>query len=103
MNFAECLGAADNFCPVSQVCRRFEPLPQVMRNVRYRSGRPLEVPHVRAAIESANKRLDGRGRLVVRPSGTEPVIRVMAEGDDPAVVEQIVADIVGALTEAAVA
>jgi phosphoglucosamine mutase len=89
--------------PVSEVCRRFEPLPQVQRNVRYRSGRPLEAAHVRAAIDGATARLNGHGRLVVRPSGTEPVIRVMAEGDDPVVVEQVVDDIIGALTDAAAA
>jgi len=87
--------------PVSEVCRRFEPLPQVLRNVRYRSGRPLEVPQVRTVIEGATTRLNGSGRLVVRPSGTEPVIRVMAEGDDPALIEEIVDEIAGALTEAA--
>jgi phosphoglucosamine mutase len=89
--------------PVSEVCRRFEPLPQLLRNVRYRTGRPLEAPHVRAAIDAATSRLNGNGRLVIRPSGTEPVIRVMAEGDDPIVVEQVVDDIVVALTEAAAA
>jgi phosphoglucosamine mutase len=89
--------------PVSEVCRRFEPLAQVLRNVRYRSGRPLEAPHVIAVIESAKARLAGSGRLLVRPSGTEPVIRVMAEGDDSALVEQIVDEIVGAVTEAVAA
>lgn len=89
--------------PVSEVCRRFEPLAQILRNVRYRTGRPLEAPPVMAAIEGATAKLNGNGRLLVRPSGTEPVIRVMAEGDDPALVEQVVDDIVGALTEAAAA
>jgi len=89
--------------PVSEVCRRFEPLPQVMRNIRYRSGRPLEMPQVRAAIEGATARLNGNGRLVVRPSGTEPVIRVMAEGDDLGLIEEIADQIAGAVTEAAAA
>jgi phosphoglucosamine mutase len=89
--------------PVSEVCRRFDPLPQIQRNVRYRTGRPLEAPHVRAAIEHGEARLQGRGRLVIRPSGTEPVIRVMAEGDDRASLEQVVEDIVAALSEAAAA
>ena len=89
--------------PVSEVCRRFEPLAQVLRNVRFRSGRPLEAPRVIAAMEAAKAKLDGTGRLLVRPSGTEPVIRVMAEGDDPALVEQVVDDIIGALNEAAAA
>ena len=88
---------------VSEICHRFEPLPQVLRNVRYRSERPLEAAPVQAAIAGATAKLSGRGRLVIRPSGTEPVIRVMAEGDDPLVIEQVVDDIVGALTKAAAA
>jgi phosphoglucosamine mutase len=85
--------------PVSQVCHRFAALPQVLKNVRYRSGKPLENSKVRSAIEVAEQRLDGHGRLVVRPSGTEPVIRVMGEGDDKALVEEIVDHIVEALTD----
>jgi phosphoglucosamine mutase len=84
---------------VSQVCHRFTPLPQVLKNVRYRSGKPLENSDVRSAIEDAEQRLNGHGRLVVRPSGTEPVIRVMGEGDDKALVEEIVDNIVDALTD----
>jgi phosphoglucosamine mutase len=87
--------------PVSEVCHRFEALPQVIKNVRYRSGRPLESGAVAAAIEASKRRLEGRGRLVVRPSGTEPVIRVMGEGDDRELVEAAVDGIVAALTEAA--
>ena len=87
--------------PVSEICRRFEPLPQLLRNVRYKAGKPLESPHVQKAIDAGTARLNGNGRLLVRPSGTEPVIRVMAEGDDPIAVEQIVDEICGALTEAA--
>jgi phosphoglucosamine mutase len=89
--------------PVSEVCRKFEPVAQVMRNVRYRSGKPLEAPPVMKAIDGATARLNGNGRLVIRPSGTEPVIRVMAEGDDSALIEQLVDDIAGALTDAAAA
>src|ERR1700739_4570451 len=74
--------------PVSQVCHRFDPLPQIMKNVRYKSGKPLENAGVKSAIADAHKRLDGQGRLVVRPSGTEPVIRVMGEGDDKFLVEE---------------
>ncbi len=85
--------------PVSQVCHRFTPLPQVLKNVRYRSGKPLENAEVRSAIEDAEQRLNGHGRLVIRPSGTEPVIRVMGEGDDKALVEEIVDNIVDALTD----
>src|SRR5271157_497391 len=85
--------------PVSQVCHRFSALPQVLKNVRYRSGKPLENSQVRSAIEDAEQRLNGHGRLVIRPSGTEPVIRVMGEGDDKALLEEIVDNIVDALTD----
>jgi phosphoglucosamine mutase len=84
--------------PVSEVCHRFEPLPQILRNVRYRSGKPLDHSNVQTAIANAEKRLNGHGRLVVRPSGTEPVIRIMGEGDDKAMVEEVVDGIVDALT-----
>ena len=87
--------------PVSQVCRRFDPLPQVLKNVRYKKGRPLEDAKVRSAIKSAEQRLNGQGRLVIRPSGTEPVIRVMGEGDDKVLVEEVVDGIVEALTDVA--
>jgi phosphoglucosamine mutase len=85
--------------PTSQVCHRFEALPQVLKSVRYRSGKPLENSKVRSVIADAETRLNGHGRLVVRPSGTEPVIRVMGEGDDKAMVEEIVDGIVDALTD----
>ena len=87
--------------PVSQVCHRFDPLPQVMKNVRYKAGKPLENARVQTVIADATKRLDGQGRLVVRPSGTEPVIRVMGEGDDKVLVEEVVDGIVEALSQAA--
>ncbi len=87
--------------PVSKVCHRFDALPQVLKNVRYKSGKPLENAKVRTAIKQAQARLDGQGRLVVRPSGTEPVIRVMVEGDDKGLVEEVVDGIVQALTQAA--
>jgi len=87
--------------PVSKVCHRFDPLPQVLKNVRYKSGKPLENATVRSAIKEAEARLDGHGRLLVRPSGTEPVIRVMGEGDDKVLVEEVVDGIVDALTNAA--
>jgi phosphoglucosamine mutase len=87
--------------PVSQVCHRFAPLPQVMKNVRYRAGKPLEHARVRSAIAAAEQRLDGQGRLVVRPSGTEPVIRIMGEGDDRGLIEEVVDGIVEALAEVA--
>ena len=87
--------------PVSKVCHRFDPLPQVLKNVRYKSGKPLENAKVRTAIKQAQAKLNGQGRLVVRPSGTEPVIRVMVEGDDKGLVEEVVDGIVEALTQAA--
>src|SRR5256884_521706 len=87
--------------PVSQVCHRFEPLPQILRNVRYKAGKPLEHAQVLSAIATAERRLDGQGRLVVRPSGTEPVIRVMAEGDDKMLIEEIVDGVVDALADVA--
>ncbi len=87
--------------PVSEVCHRFEALPQVLKNVRYKNGKPMESAAVRSAIASAEKKLGVGGRLIVRPSGTEPVIRVMAEGDDKVLVEAAVDDVVDALTEVA--
>jgi phosphoglucosamine mutase len=87
--------------PVSEVCHRFEPLPQVMKNVRYASGKPLEDAKVKSAIAQAVARIDGQGRLVIRASGTEPVIRVMGEGEDKVLVEEIVDGIVDAVSRAA--
>ena len=89
--------------PVSEVCKRFDPLPQVLQNVRYANGRPLEDLRVAKAIEGAKARLGQAGRLVIRPSGTEPVIRVMAEGDDETLVHAVVGDIVDAVRAAAAA
>jgi phosphoglucosamine mutase len=86
---------------VSDLCHRFEPLPQVLKNVRYQKGKPLENAAVRSAIASAEKKLGRGGRLIVRPSGTEPVIRVMGEGDDKSLVEAVVDDVVEALTQVA--
>ena len=87
--------------PVSEVCHRFEPLPQILKNVRFRSGQPLAQDNVVTAIEDAKKRLGTGGRLVIRPSGTEPLIRVMGEGDNRDLVERVVDDVVEALTKAA--
>ncbi|PMU97577.1 phosphoglucosamine mutase, partial [Pseudomonas sp. GP01-A4] len=70
--------------PASELLHRFEPLPQLLKNVRFAGGKPLEAEAVKAVIAEAEAELKGKGRLVIRPSGTEPVIRVMAEGDDPA-------------------
>jgi phosphoglucosamine mutase len=84
--------------PVSKICHRFDPLPQVLKNVRYRGGKPLEAANVRSAIREAERRLNGHGRLIVRSSGTEPVIRVMGEGEDRVLVEEVVDGIVDALS-----
>lgn len=82
---------------VSEVCRRFDPVPQILKNVRFGGGTPLEKDSVQAVIENAQARLGNSGRLVIRPSGTEPLIRVMAEGDDPRMVEEVVDGICDAL------
>jgi phosphoglucosamine mutase len=88
--------------PMSALARQFEPVPQIMENVRFaKGGKPLENPTVQAAITSAEARLNGSGRVLVRPSGTEPLIRVMAEGDDEALVQQLVSEIAGAVKAAA--
>lgn len=83
--------------PVSEVCSQFEPIPQLLQNVRFSSGTPLEEVSVIEAIKEGESRLGTKGRLVIRPSGTEPLIRVMAEGDDKGLVEDVVSDIVGVL------
>ncbi len=87
--------------PVSEVCRRFEPVPQILRNVRYSEGKPLDDAKVKQAIADATATLGNSGRLVIRPSGTEPLIRIMAEGDDEPLIERIVSDIAGAVARAA--
>jgi phosphoglucosamine mutase len=69
--------------------------------VRYKAGKPMESAAVITAIASAEKKLGRGGRLLVRPSGTEPVIRVMGEGDDKALVEAAVDDVIEALTKVA--
>ena len=84
--------------PASEVCRKFEPVPQVLKNVRFSGGKPLESEPVKSLIEDARSRLGENGRLVIRPSGTEPLIRVMAEADDRVLVENVVNDIVDAIS-----
>jgi phosphoglucosamine mutase len=88
--------------PASELLRQFEPLPQLLKNVRFNGGsEPLEADSVRKRIAAAEAELEGRGRLVIRKSGTEPLIRVMAEGDDAALVERLVDDICEAVQSAA--
>jgi len=85
----------------SELLHLFDPVPQLLRNVRFSGGKPLSNERVRKVIADAEAQLSGRGRLVIRPSGTEPVIRVMAEGDDRAEVESVVGAICEAVAEAA--
>ena len=86
--------------PVSEVCHRFDPLPQFLKNVRAHRAL-LEEDHVQRAVNAGREKLGATGRLVIRPSGTEPVIRVMGEGDDRKVVEAVVDDICDALDQRA--
>ncbi|HPF77904.1 MAG TPA: phosphoglucosamine mutase [Alphaproteobacteria bacterium] len=79
--------------PASEVCKVFQPLPQLLKNVHYKGATPLEKQEVQSAIKGAEDKLNGSGRLLVRASGTEPLIRVMAEGDDAAMVESVVNDL----------
>ncbi len=87
--------------PASEVLHLFEPVPQLLRNVRYADGDPLNAATVQAAIAEATREIDGKGRILIRKSGTEPLIRVMAEGDDEAQVEAIVSRICDAVSEVA--
>jgi len=81
--------------PVSEICRSFEPYPQILKNVKYGSGDPLANDRVKAAIASGEQKLAETGRLLIRKSGTEPLIRVMGEGENIDLVNQVVDDIVG--------
>ncbi len=85
----------------SDVCRVFETLPQCLRNVRFGSGAPLDEKLVQQAIAEGELALGAGGHLVIRKSGTEPVIRVMAQGDDESLVGSVVAEIVGAIEQVA--
>jgi phosphoglucosamine mutase len=87
--------------PMSALARQFQPVPQKLENVRFTAGKPLESESVKAAIAEGTARLNGCGRVLVRASGTEPLIRVMAEGDDEKLVGQVVGEIAGAVREAA--
>ena len=76
--------------PASELLHMFEPVPQLLKNVRFNGGAPLDQEKVKAVIAGAESELGDRGRLVIRKSGTEPLIRVMAEGDDAEMVERLV-------------
>jgi phosphoglucosamine mutase len=87
--------------PASELLHLFDRVPQLLKNVRFSGGKPLDDARVKAAIAEAEVELIGRGRLVIRPSGTEPLIRVMAEGDDEAQVHRLVDMICDTVREAA--
>ncbi len=86
----------------SEALRVFNPLPQILRNVKFGTGaKPLDNSKVQDAIKSAEKKLLNDGRLLVRASGTEPLIRVMAEGQDSKLVENVVGDLCAVIEQAA--
>ena len=87
--------------PVSEVCKMFDPLPQILKNVKFSGGAPLENAHVTAAIKNAEAKLGKTGRLVIRPSGTEPLIRVMAEGEDAGLVKILVDELCAVIAKSA--
>jgi phosphoglucosamine mutase len=86
---------------VSQICRRFEKVPQLLESVRYKQGKPLAHKLVEQVIAESRARLGAGGRLVIRESGTEPVIRVMAESDDEGLVAAVVGDITRTIKDVA--
>ena len=78
----------------AEICHQFDPLPQLLQNVRFQRGQqPLTTDAVKAAISAGEEKLNGSGRLLIRESGTEPVIRVMGEGEDPDAVKAVVGEI----------
>ena len=87
--------------PASELLHLFDPLPQMLKNVRFKGGAPLEADSVKAAIAAGEAKLAGQGRLLIRKSGTEPLIRVMAEGEDKVLVGRVVDDICAAVAAAA--
>ena len=87
--------------PASELLHLFDPLPQLLKNVRFKGGQPLDNDGVKQAIADAEQRLNSTGRLVIRKSGTEPLIRVMAEGEDEALVGAVVDEICEAVKAAA--
>lgn len=85
----------------SEVCSVFEPLPQILRNIRFKGGQPLEAEIVKTAISECEQRLGSNGRLLIRKSGTEPLIRVMAEAEDEELLSDVVGEVCQAVQEAA--
>ncbi len=96
-----CAAIVESKKKASDVCHAFEPLPQLLQNVRYHNASPLEIPAVKSEIERIERELGAKGRVVIRKSGTEPVIRVMAEGDDEKLVKSVVGSIVSVIEKAA--
>ncbi|MBI1300205.1 MAG: phosphoglucosamine mutase [Alphaproteobacteria bacterium] len=86
--------------PASEILNQFEPLPQTLKNVRFEGANPIDTESVKKAIQDAQTRFNGGGRVLVRPSGTEPLIRVMAEGDDSDLVENVVNDLCDVIEKA---
>lgn len=86
--------------PASEICNLFDPLPQILKNVRFKNGQPLEDAHVKQAVQDGEAQLGNKGRVLLRKSGTEPLIRVMAEGEDQALVQRVVDDIAEAVQSA---
>ena len=88
--------------PASEVAHLFNPLPQILENVRLSKDRsPLSDEKVLSRIKASEARFNGNGRLLVRKSGTEPLIRVMGEGDDEALLREVVNEVVALIREAA--
>jgi phosphoglucosamine mutase len=86
--------------PVSEVCSMFTPLPQVLKNVKFSGSNPLDTKAVKSAIADFESMLGSKGRLVIRPSGTEPLIRVMAEADDSVLVNKVVDELCDVIARA---
>ena len=87
--------------PASETGRKFTPLPQLLENVRFNGATPMENDEVKSVIRRGETRLGGNGRLLIRKSGTEPLIRIMAEGSDETLIQEIVAEIVDAMEKCA--
>jgi phosphoglucosamine mutase len=87
--------------PASEATKLYEPLPQIIENIRFRNGSPLEDARVKSQIEAGTARLNGKGRIIVRKSGTEPVIRIMAEGEDPHELREVVHEIASTVRDLA--
>ena len=91
---------AEERLPASEAAHLFDPAPQVQENIRFKNGSPLESAKVQSHIKACEARLNGSGRLLVRKSGTEPVIRVMGEGEDEKLVREVVRDVAQLIREA---